>query len=229
MCNGSNHIIRARAMAEAGWWPTWTLTEGVGLAQELAKLGYRGMYVDEALAVGEVPLTTASKYTQYTRFNHGYWSTWTGCRGRCVVPSISRLTSHSFLSPQLVGWQQDMDAAPDRIWSASRAALRRVHAGISSRTSRCGSSWRAPAHPSSVATRLCMGGDAPGAAGAVVILFKKIPSPQRCVQPGGVAIPPRGPERAPLPQRGVQLAVQPRRLPPVLERDGGLRVDGAAR
>lgn len=81
MVIGSNHVIRARAMAEAGWWPTWTLIEGVALAQEIARQGYRGAYVDECVAVGEVPLTTTSKYTQYTRFNQGYWISWLGPQG----------------------------------------------------------------------------------------------------------------------------------------------------
>ena len=104
MCIGSNHLIRARAMyvtiivsiifnthhprAMAGWWPTWTVSEDVGLAQEMAKLGtLRGTYVDEVLAIGEIPLTTADKYIQYTRFNQGYWTNWLGCHGRCGFPA----------------------------------------------------------------------------------------------------------------------------------------------
>lgn len=80
--------------------------QDVALAQEMAKLGYRGAYVDECLAVGEVPLTTACKYTQYTRFNQGYWTNFLGARGSLWDSSktwAQRLAGYGLHREQLCG------------------------------------------------------------------------------------------------------------------------------
>lgn len=51
----SNFLLRARHGAEVGWFPTFTMGEDVALALELQCRGHTSCYLQECLAVGEVP------------------------------------------------------------------------------------------------------------------------------------------------------------------------------
>jgi hypothetical protein len=48
--------VRANAYQEAGWTPTWTLTEDFALGMEMKRNGWHCRYLNQYLAVGEVPL-----------------------------------------------------------------------------------------------------------------------------------------------------------------------------
>ena len=47
--------VRANAYQEAGWTPTWTLTEDFALGMEMKRNGWHCRYLNQYLAVGEVP------------------------------------------------------------------------------------------------------------------------------------------------------------------------------
>ena len=47
-------MVRANAYQEAGWTPTWTLTEDFALGMEMKRNGWHCRYLNQYLAVGEV-------------------------------------------------------------------------------------------------------------------------------------------------------------------------------
>lgn len=51
--------VRANAYQEAGWTPTWTLTEDFALGMEMKRNGWHCRYLNQYLAVGEVQLSCA--------------------------------------------------------------------------------------------------------------------------------------------------------------------------
>lgn len=53
-CTGTNFMVRANAYQEAGWTPTWTLTEDFALGMEMKRNGWHCRYLNQYLAVGEV-------------------------------------------------------------------------------------------------------------------------------------------------------------------------------
>ena len=46
--------MRSNAYQEAGWTPTWTLTEDFALGMEMKRNGWHCRYLNQYLAVGEV-------------------------------------------------------------------------------------------------------------------------------------------------------------------------------
>jgi cellulose synthase/poly-beta-1,6-N-acetylglucosamine synthase-like glycosyltransferase len=54
-CTGTNMLLRGRALQQAGWLPTDTVTEDWELGMHLKSLGWRCAYVQEYLATGEAP------------------------------------------------------------------------------------------------------------------------------------------------------------------------------
>lgn len=54
-------------MQEIGYYPPWTLGEDVRMGVELQRLGYKGYYVNQAMAIGEVPDTIRGTYMQRSR------------------------------------------------------------------------------------------------------------------------------------------------------------------
>ena len=52
-CTGTNFMVRANAYQEAGWTPTWTLTEDFALGMEMKRNGWHCRYVNQYLAVGK--------------------------------------------------------------------------------------------------------------------------------------------------------------------------------
>ncbi|KAK9803902.1 hypothetical protein WJX72_003331 [[Myrmecia] bisecta] len=70
-CTGTNFVMRAKAGSDANWFPTWTLGEDMALALEIQKAGWKGSYVKEYLAVGEVPENVRNAYMQKSRWCKG--------------------------------------------------------------------------------------------------------------------------------------------------------------
>ena len=56
---------------QAGFFPTYTLGEDMALALEIQKAGWKGAYVKEYLAVGEVPETVRNAFMQKSRWCKG--------------------------------------------------------------------------------------------------------------------------------------------------------------
>lgn len=56
---------------QAGWFPTYTLGEDMALALEVQKEGWKGAYVKEYLAIGEVPETIRNAFMQKSRWCKG--------------------------------------------------------------------------------------------------------------------------------------------------------------
>ena len=66
-CTGTNFMIRARALASCGWFPTNTITEDYALGMELKKRGYKATYLMSYLAVGEAPEAPRQVFQQRSR------------------------------------------------------------------------------------------------------------------------------------------------------------------
>lgn len=64
---GSNFVMRAKHCQEAGWFPTYTMCEDFALALELQSKNYKSAYVQEFLALGEVPVTVRGTFQQRSR------------------------------------------------------------------------------------------------------------------------------------------------------------------
>lgn len=56
---------------QAGFFPTYTLGEDMALALEIQKAGWKGAYVKEYMAVGEVPETVRNAFMQKSRWCKG--------------------------------------------------------------------------------------------------------------------------------------------------------------
>jgi hypothetical protein len=80
-CTGTNFLLRARAFADAGWFPEWTLTEDFALGIELKRRGWQCRYVDAYLAVGEAPDEVRNCFQQRSRWAKGHFQVFFG-RGR---------------------------------------------------------------------------------------------------------------------------------------------------
>ena len=64
---GSNFVMRAKHCQEAGWFPTYTMCEDFALALELQSKKYKAAYVQEFMALGEVPVTVRGTFQQRSR------------------------------------------------------------------------------------------------------------------------------------------------------------------
>ena len=53
---------------QAGWTPTWTLTEDFALGMEMKRYGWHCRYLNEYLAVGEAPDGVRNCYQQRSRW-----------------------------------------------------------------------------------------------------------------------------------------------------------------
>ena len=58
----------AKYCQEVGWFPTYTMCEDFALALEFQARKYKSAYVQEFLAVGEIPTTVRGTYQQRSRF-----------------------------------------------------------------------------------------------------------------------------------------------------------------
>jgi endoglucanase len=67
-CTGTNFCIRARCLAQVGWFPEYTITEDYALSMELKMEGVKGRYLSEYLAVGEAPTEVRNVCRQRSRW-----------------------------------------------------------------------------------------------------------------------------------------------------------------
>jgi cellulose synthase/poly-beta-1,6-N-acetylglucosamine synthase-like glycosyltransferase len=72
-CTGTNFCIRARALADCGWFPTYTITEDFALGMELCSKGYKGTYLNSYLAAGEAPTELRAIFRQRSRWTKGHF------------------------------------------------------------------------------------------------------------------------------------------------------------
>ena len=56
---------------QAGFFPTYTLGEDMALALEIQKAGWKGAYVKEYMAIGEVPESVRNAFMQKSRWCKG--------------------------------------------------------------------------------------------------------------------------------------------------------------
>ena len=61
-------MVRANAYQEAGWTPTWTLTEDFALGMEMKRNGWHCRYLNQYLAVGEAPDGVRNCFQQRSRW-----------------------------------------------------------------------------------------------------------------------------------------------------------------
>ncbi|DBB16038.1 hypothetical protein WJX82_000557 [Trebouxia sp. C0006] len=76
VCTGSNFVMRTKHCQEAGWFPTYTMCEDFALALELQAKKYKAAYVQEFLALGEVPVTVRGTFQQRSRWCKGGMQIW---------------------------------------------------------------------------------------------------------------------------------------------------------
>ena len=56
------------ALQQAGWTPTWTLTEDFALGMEMKRYGWHCRYLNKYLAVGEAPDGVRNCFQQRSRW-----------------------------------------------------------------------------------------------------------------------------------------------------------------
>lgn len=72
-CTGTNFMVRANAYKEAGWTPTWTLTEDFALGMEMKRNGWHCRYLNQYLAMGEAPDGVRNCFQQRSRWTKGHF------------------------------------------------------------------------------------------------------------------------------------------------------------
>ncbi|KAK9803849.1 hypothetical protein WJX73_008180 [Symbiochloris irregularis] len=72
-CTGTNFLMRAQALVEAGGSPTFTLTEDFALGMEMKKLHWHCRYVQAYLALGEAPEQIRNCFQQRSRWCKGHF------------------------------------------------------------------------------------------------------------------------------------------------------------
>jgi cellulose synthase/poly-beta-1,6-N-acetylglucosamine synthase-like glycosyltransferase len=68
---GTMGLIRRRVLDELGGWPEWCLTEDSETSLRMLKAGYEGVYVNESMGRGIMPLTFATFKSQRFRWCFG--------------------------------------------------------------------------------------------------------------------------------------------------------------
>lgn len=76
-------------IVQAGFFPTYTLGEDMALALEIQKAGWKGAYVKEYLAVGEVPETVRNAFMQKSRWCKGGMQIFFSKHNAILAPNIS--------------------------------------------------------------------------------------------------------------------------------------------
>ena len=90
-CTGTNFLVRARAFADAGWFPEWTLTEDFALGIELKKRQWQCRYVQEYLAIGEAPEEVRNCFQQRSRWSKGHFQTFFSGHNPIIQRGLSPL------------------------------------------------------------------------------------------------------------------------------------------
>jgi hypothetical protein len=68
---GTMGLIRRRVLEDLGGWPEWCITEDSETSLRMLKAGYQGVYVDESMGWGIMPLTFATLKSQRFRWCFG--------------------------------------------------------------------------------------------------------------------------------------------------------------
>ncbi|RMZ57138.1 hypothetical protein APUTEX25_003595 [Auxenochlorella protothecoides] len=90
-CTGTNFLVRARAFADAGWFPEWTLTEDFALGIELKRRYWQCRYVQEYLAIGEAPDDVRNCFQQRSRWSKGHFQTFFSRHNPVIQSGLSPL------------------------------------------------------------------------------------------------------------------------------------------
>lgn len=83
--NGSGGIWRRGCICDAGGWASDTLTEDLDLSYRAEIRGWRGVYLEDEAAPGELPVDVMAYKRQQARWARGTWQT-----VRKLIPSILR-------------------------------------------------------------------------------------------------------------------------------------------
>jgi cellulose synthase/poly-beta-1,6-N-acetylglucosamine synthase-like glycosyltransferase len=86
---GSNYLVRASALAQVGWFPTYTAAEGHALGMVLKAAGHRGTYLAENLAAGQGPRPGKELLRQRARWARGHMQV--GCTAGSSQPPLASL------------------------------------------------------------------------------------------------------------------------------------------
>jgi cellulose synthase/poly-beta-1,6-N-acetylglucosamine synthase-like glycosyltransferase len=70
-CTGTNFCLRCNALADCGWFPTFSITEDYTLGMMLKAKGYKAGYLNEYLAIGEAPEEIRNIFRQRSRWCKG--------------------------------------------------------------------------------------------------------------------------------------------------------------
>ena len=95
-------IAASSTAQQAGWTPTWTLTEDFALGMEMKRYGWHCRYLNKYLAVGEAPDGVRNCYQQRSRWTKVQLQTHKpSTRGRAGLASTSTARSVA-VSPLLI-------------------------------------------------------------------------------------------------------------------------------
>src|SRR5271154_2007370 len=67
-CTGSGWLIRCQALEDVKGFPTYSLTEDLGISMELMAAGWKTAYIPEALQYGLLPDTYYAHIKQWVRW-----------------------------------------------------------------------------------------------------------------------------------------------------------------
>jgi hypothetical protein len=70
-CTGTNFCLRCNALADCGWFPTFSITEDYTLGMMLKAKNYKAGYLNEYLAIGEAPEEIRNIFRQRSRWCKG--------------------------------------------------------------------------------------------------------------------------------------------------------------
>ncbi len=73
VCVGTNYLVRARALAHAGWYPNYCVSDDYPLSMELTSLGYTGVFISEPVAFGQAPESVRTACRQQSRWQKGHF------------------------------------------------------------------------------------------------------------------------------------------------------------
>lgn len=98
-CAGTNFVIRSSAFAEAGYFPTHTLTEDYALGMEMRRKGWRGMYVEDELVRGSAPDKVRAAFGQRSRWCKGPYQMLFSRKSPLFAPGLSIFYRILYMSP----------------------------------------------------------------------------------------------------------------------------------
>jgi cellulose synthase/poly-beta-1,6-N-acetylglucosamine synthase-like glycosyltransferase len=98
-CAGTNFLIRSSAFAQAGWFPTHTLTEDYALGMEMRRRGWREVYVEDELVRGSAPDKVRAAFGQRSRWCKGPYQMLFSKKSPLFAPGLNLFDRMLYLSP----------------------------------------------------------------------------------------------------------------------------------